>query len=204
MVGLSREQRPGFEHDRFTFEPVDFAARKSVDLRLKELSRKYNNASVLVSNAGQGFFGGLEQFSPQQIRESMDVNLTSHLLLTRAFLPVIRSMHVGDIVYMGSEGANQGGKQGSLYCAAKFGLKGFAQSIRQDTANAGVRVGIVNPGMVRTEFFDKLRFEPGEQPDQAIEPADVADAVMMMPTLRQGTVLDEINLSPQTKVMRTK
>ena len=63
---------------------------------------------------------------------------------------------------------------GSLYCTVKFGIRGFAQSIRQESADKNIRVTIINPGMVRTEFFNDLKFRPGDDDKNAIEPSDVA------------------------------
>ena len=103
---------------------------------------------------------------------------------------------------MGSEAALAGGKRGAVYSAAKFGLRGLAQALRQECAASGLRVSIINPGMVQTEFFNGLDFRPGEAPDNYILPDDVALAVQMILEARQGTVFDEINLSPQKKVIR--
>ena len=103
---------------------------------------------------------------------------------------------------MGSEAARTGGKRGAVYSAAKFGLRGLAQSLRQECAASGVRVSIVNPGMVKTAFFDELDFQPGDAPDNYILPEDVARAVLAILETRTGTVVDEINLSPQKKVIR--
>jgi NADP-dependent 3-hydroxy acid dehydrogenase YdfG len=67
-----------------------------------------------------------------------------------------------------------------------------------------VRVSVLNPGAVRTEFFQELDFEPGPDPENAIEPEDVAALIMTILEARQGTVIDEINLSPQKQVWRKK
>ena len=103
---------------------------------------------------------------------------------------------------MGSEAALAGGKRGAIYSAAKFGLRGLAQSIRQECAASGVRVSIINPGMVNTAFFDEQDFRPGEETDNYILPEDVARAALTILQARTGTVFDEINLSPQKKVVR--
>ena len=100
---------------------------------------------------------------------------------------------------MGSEAALTGTAQGSLYCAAKFALRGLAQALRAECARAGVRVTLVNPGMVQSPFFDELDFRPGPEPDNYILPEDVAEVIVQALTARDGTVLDEINLSPQKK-----
>ena len=102
---------------------------------------------------------------------------------------------------MGSEAALAGTAQGSLYCAAKFALRGLAQALRAECARAGIRVTLVNPGMVQSPFFDELDFRPGPASDNYILPEDVAEVIVQALTARDGTVLDEINLSPQKKVI---
>ena len=143
----------------------------------------------------------LEQFSYEQIRALIDLNFTSHVFVARAFLPVLKKVGRGHLVFMGSEAALAGTAQGSLYCAAKFALRGLTQALRAECARAGIRVTLVNPGMVQSPFFDALDFRPGPAPDNYILPEDVAEVVVQALTVRNGTVLDEINLSPQKKVI---
>ncbi|MCZ6795808.1 MAG: SDR family NAD(P)-dependent oxidoreductase, partial [Planctomycetota bacterium] len=95
-----------------------------------------------------------------------------------------------------------GKRQGAVYCASKFALRGFAQALREECAASGVRVTIVNPGMVRTGFFDDLDFAPGEEPANYVLPEDVAEVVAAVLSMRRETVVDEINLSPLKKVVR--
>ena len=204
VIGVGRNHTGAIEHERYVAETLDLSDLKALEKSLPALVKRYPDIDALVSNAGRGFFGGLEQFSASQIREAMDLNLLSHMVLVRAFLPHLKKREHADLVLMGSEAALKGGKQGSLYCAAKFGLRGFAQALREECASVDVRVGMIHPGMVRTEFFDELRFEPGAEKDQAILPEDVADALWTMLSMRRGTVLDELVLSPQKKVIQFK
>ena len=148
-----------------------------------------------------GRFGTLEQFSYEQIRSLIDLNLTSHVFVARAFLPSLKKAGRGHLIFMGSEAALTGTAQGSLYCAAKFALRGLAQALRAECARTSVRVTLVNPGMVQSPFFDELDFRPGPDPDNYILPEDVAEVIVQALTARDGTVLDEINLSPQKKVI---
>jgi short-subunit dehydrogenase len=105
------------------------------------------------------------------------------------------------LIFTGSEAALTGTQKGSLYCAAKFALRGFAQALRQETARSGIRITLVNPGMVQSPFFDELDFRPGDDPNNFILPEDVAEVIVNALTTRDGTVIDEINLSPQKKVI---
>ena len=124
--------------------------------------------------------------------------------MVRAFLPLLKRRGRGDVVLIGSEAALAGGARGAVYSATKFALRGFCQSLRQESAAAGIRVTLINPGMVRTDFFDQLDFEPGEDLAHAIVPEDIAVAVKMVLSARAETVFDEINLSPLKKVVRRK
>jgi short-subunit dehydrogenase len=78
-------------------------------------------------------------------------------------------------------------------------LRGFTQSLRDECGNNGVRVCLINPGLVRSPFFDSLNFKPGEAKNNAIEPRDVAKIVLEVIKTRKGTIVDEINLSPASK-----
>lgn len=201
VIGVARN--PGEIRDRYQPVILDLADLDEIAARLKSVLVQYP-IDALVSNAGGPTFRNLEELSPEQIQRHIDLNLTSHLLVVRAVLPYLKMHASSDIVLMGSEAALQGGRRGSVYCAAKFGLRGFAQALREECAASGVRVSIIHPGMVRTPFFDDLDFAPGEDPDNASEPGDVASAVRMVLDARAGTVFDEINLSPLKKVVRKK
>ncbi|MGB1719180.1 MAG: SDR family oxidoreductase, partial [Candidatus Latescibacterota bacterium] len=115
-----------------------------------------------------------------------------------------KKRRAGRIVLLGSEAALRGTQKGTIYCAAKFALRGFAQALREETARHGIAVTLVNPGMVRTPFFDELSFSPNRDDSCAIEPTDVAQAIHDILQARSGTVFDEINLSPQKRVIDFK
>ena len=95
-----------------------------------------------------------------------------------------------------------GGKNGSIYSAAKFGLRGFSQSIRKECSSKNIHVSLINPGMVRTSFFKNKNFQPGDEETNAIEPDDIAQLVINILSMREGSVIDEINLSPLKKVIK--
>ncbi|MGD2138063.1 MAG: SDR family oxidoreductase [Gammaproteobacteria bacterium] len=203
VIGMARDfGRSPCKHAAFTAVEVDLSGLDALPAFLGDLMRSSGALDGIVCCAGSGRFGSLEEFSYIQIRELLELNLTSQVYLVRALLPGMKQRGRGDIIFMGSEAARTGGRRGAVYSAAKFGLRGLAQSLRQECAASGVRVGIINPGMVRTEFFDGLEFQPGPEPDNYILPDDVALAALGMLEARIGTVIDEINLSPQKKVVR--
>jgi NADP-dependent 3-hydroxy acid dehydrogenase YdfG len=202
VTGLARDFSKFPCHDRhFTAVSMDLSDLDSLPDRLDELIRKEPAIDGVVCCAGSGRFGSLEEFSCAQIRKLLDLNLTSQVCLVRSLLPGMKQRKSGNIIFMGSEAALAGGKRGAIYSAAKFGLRGLAQALRQECAASGIQISIINPGMVKTAFFDELDFRPGDAADNYILPEDVARAVLLILEARQGTVFDEINLSPQKKVV---
>lgn len=204
VLGVSRRADAFTGGDRYHALVVDLSQLDAVHDRVRRFVADFEQVDALVSNAGQPLFGNLEQLGDAAIRRAIDTNLTSHLLVTRALLPILKRHAPGDVIIMGSESARRGGKRGTVYSAAKFGLRGFAQALRAECAASDVRVTLINPGMVRSPFFDTLDFGPGDAPENAIEPSDVAAAVAMVLETRAGTVFDEINMSPLKKVVQSK
>ncbi|MEE9336354.1 MAG: SDR family oxidoreductase [Granulosicoccaceae bacterium] len=201
VTGISRSNTNPIEGMTFHFadlNDIDTTSRLINNLCSTE------NISAVVCNAGSGKFGSLETHSPTQISQHLQLNLCSPLVVAQAALPLLKKHARSDLIFMGSESSMQGGRYGSLYSAAKFGLRGAAQSLKHECASANCHVGIVQPGMVRTSFFDELDFEPGPSDDNAILPDEVAKAVISMLEASDHTVIDEIVLNPIKRVVQKK
>ena len=190
------------------------AAFTAVQLDLEEIAKntqalkifveQCGQIDVLVLNAGSGRFGGLEQFSHAQIEQQLMINLVAQIQVVRAFLPMFKNRGSGDFIFIGSESAVAAGKQGTIYSAAKFGLRGFSQSLRRECAANNIRVGMINPGMVNSHFFDELGFEPGPDAANSLLPEQITQVVMLMLNSAENVVFDEINLSPLKKLIVKK
>ncbi len=205
VVGIARDHAK-FSPASDRYEPItlDLSDLDTAATALDRLARVHDNVGAVISNAGAGRFGAIEQFSAAQIRHDIDLNLTSHLLVARSFLPVLKQRNGGDLIIMGSESALRGARTGSVYCAAKFGLRGAAQALADECARRGVRVTLVNPGLVRTPFFDNLDFEPGDDPGNALSPDDVAATVLEILATPRGPAYREINIDPPNPAVRSK
>lgn len=205
VVALARdfaawpEPRPGLETISLDLSDLD-----ALPHRLGEIARTHPDLDGLVLNAGRGRFGSLEEFSYQQIRGMVELNLLQHIYIARALTPHLKRQGWGDLVVIGSEAALSGGRKGAVYSACKFALRGFTQSLRDECSQSGVRICLINPGMVDTPFYDALDFAPGEAPENHLRPEDVAETVAMVLQAHAGTVFDEIDLNPLKKVIRFK
>ena len=171
----------------------DLSALDALPAALAQIPKSFD---LLVLSAGYGQFGGIEQFSYAQIEQLVNTNLVSNLFLIKHFLPRMKECGGGDIVIVGSESALQGAKQGAVYCATKFALRGLAQSLRADCATANIRVILVNPGPVDSDFFDTLEFAPQSGEEFVIEPAAIARAIVHAVGQPRNVVTEEINLQP--------
>jgi 3-hydroxy acid dehydrogenase/malonic semialdehyde reductase len=207
VVGVSRRPERfvcSTEHRaRYTPLPLDLAQLERLPGALDAAEREGGwqlDGAVLAAGAGR--FGSLEELSYQQIRELIDLDLTAQIFCARWLVPRLKRQRRGDLVLIGSEAGLSGGRRGAVYAAAKTGLLGLARALRLETAKSGLRVTVINPGMVETPFFEQLAFAPGEGDDEHLLADDVASAVELALTARQGAVFDEIDLSPQKTVLR--
>lgn len=206
VLGIARNfDRASIGHKNFSAESLDMSDMDNLPDQIAELVARIDlPVKALINNAGLGKMGFLEQLSIRDMRSLMDVNFMSHVIVTKAFLPTLKKQGYGDIVFTGSEAALKGSRQGSIYCASKFAIRGFAQALREECGKSGVRVTLINPGAVRTPFFDDLHFEPGAEPENAIEAEDIAKMLLTVIEARPGTVFEEITLSPLNHVWQRK
>lgn len=205
VIGVSRTlEKFQTLHPGFHKRVLDLALLTDMAPFAKQLQQDFPELNAVIFAAGYGQFGALEQFSAAQIERLLTVNFTAQACLTRALLPKLKQQAHSQLIYIGSEAALKGSRNGSIYCASKFALRGFTQGLREECGKSPVRVSLVNPGMVATGFFDTLSFQPGQQYGQALEAGDVADAVCYILQSGAHCVIDEINLNPATKVIEFK
>ncbi|MDH5378493.1 MAG: SDR family oxidoreductase [Gammaproteobacteria bacterium] len=201
LLGRDFSKYEGLSGDYMTYA-IDFSQLEKISHDLPVIAKNNQQVDALICCAGRGQFGGLEEFSYTQIRELMDLNFLSQAYVVRAFLPYLKRHSHSNLIILGSEAALNGGKQGSVYCASKFALRGFAQSLRQECARSGLAVSMVNPGMVDTAFFNELDFRPGDAPENSLSSTDIAEVIRLILAMRAGSVVEEVNLSPLKKVVK--
>lgn len=205
VIGTSRNiQRFTTSHPRFMPMVLDLTKLDALNAFARQLQRDFPALDGVVFAAGYGQFGSLEQFSPSQIERLMTVNFTAAACLTRALLPGLKRHAHSNLLYIGSEAAMRGSRNGVMYCASKFALRGFTQALRDECGKSSVRVSLINPGMVDSAFFEFLHFSPGQGEGQALNVQDVAEAALYVLQAGHHAVIDEINLSPASKVVEFK
>lgn len=159
--------------------PADVGREEDVE-RLKEKALgSFGRVDILVNNVGVAKYGAVESLSAQDYDWMMNTNMRSSFLCTRAFLPGMLEREEGWIVFVTSVAGLRGLANKSVYCASKFAQVGFAQSLDYEVRERGIKVSVVTPGGVNTEFAYGTGRTPGApRLKHYLEPEDVAEAVI--------------------------
>lgn len=133
--------------------PCDVRVAADVQRLIDTAVERFGGLSVLVNNAGIGFYGRVEDTSEEDFRDLLDTNLLGVFHGLRAAVPVMRRQRHGHIVVVGSVVGKVSWPYHGAYAASKFALSGLTQSLRAELAGSGVSVSLILPGSTRTEFF---------------------------------------------------
>jgi short-subunit dehydrogenase len=113
------------------------------------LAAEAPEVDVLVANAGLPASGPLDEFTEEQVRRALRVNLEAPMLMARELYPGMIERGGGHLVFVGSLQGKTGSPRTSIYSATKFGLRGFALALRTDLGPKGVGVSLIAPGFIR-------------------------------------------------------
>ncbi|MBA3865127.1 MAG: SDR family NAD(P)-dependent oxidoreductase [Solirubrobacterales bacterium] len=125
--------------------PADLAEPDTAE----QLAVAAGPVDLLVANAGLPASGRMEDFSPDQVKRALRVNLEAPMLLAQALYPAMLEQGSGHLVFIASLSGKAPSPHSSIYNATKFGLRGFALGLRSDLDPQGVGVSIVSPGFIR-------------------------------------------------------
>ncbi|MFZ3003901.1 MAG: oxidoreductase [Undibacterium umbellatum] len=130
---------------------------------VKAACAQFGSLDVLVNNAGYGQLGLFEEISTAEIRQQFDTNVYGSMNMARAVLPVMREQRGGHIFNLSSIGGIVGFESASVYCASKFAIEGFSESLALEVARFGIHITIVEPGFFRTDFLDQTSVRYGDK-----------------------------------------
>lgn len=134
--------------------PTDMTEGSDLENLVAKTLEHYGRIDGLVNNAGYGQYGPLEMLTEEAIRRQFEVNVIGLLLLTQKVIPTMRAQGQGRIVNISSLAGLVSLPFSGLYHASKFALEGLSDSLRMELAPFGIQVSLVEPGPVKTEFFE--------------------------------------------------
>lgn len=161
--------------------------------------RQIGPIDALVHCAGAAWMGPADSFTRDQWREAFDINVIAAVDVTRLLLPQLRRQQ-GDVVFLNSGSGLYTYPGGSMYCATKFALKAYADSLREEERDRGVRVTSIHPGRVDTDMQRELQAgSPGRyQGQRYVRPESVAAAVRLALETTPEAALESVVIRPRT------
>jgi 3-oxoacyl-[acyl-carrier protein] reductase len=178
--------------------PADVRKKEEVHKLLDQAASTLGPVDILVNAAGIGVFGRVIEFSDTDYDAILDTNLRGIFMACRHVLPSMIARGTGDIVNIASIAGKVGSATRAVYCASKFGVVGFTQSLAEEVRQHGIRVSVVCPGSTDTTFSSDPNRE-GKARGKMLSPSDVAHAVRMLVTQEPNSFISEIILRPTQK-----
>lgn len=196
LAELRRELAAG-DHPIATTR-ADVAKPDDVARMIDTAVESFGTVDLLVYAAGTNIpQRSLEVLTPENWDSMLRTNLTGAFLCTRQVLPVMRARGGGLIVYISSAAVQMPDVSGVAYQASKHGLSGLAHGTRVEEKRHGIRTSVVYPGLCDTEILARRPVPtPREVLDKALDPSDVAEAVLFIARLHPRAVVPELQLLP--------
>lgn len=176
---------------------ADMRDRAAVDRAVAETVRRFGAIDTLINNAGIGVFKNVESMSDDEWNRVLGTNLTGVFYACRAAVPEMKRAGGGWIINIASLAGRNYFATAGAYCASKAGLLAFSEALMLEVRESGIRVSVVMPGSVATEFS-----HPKEHADDSwkLRPADVAEVVMDLLRHPARSLPSKVEIRPsQTK-----
>ncbi|HZY82908.1 MAG TPA: SDR family oxidoreductase [Cyclobacteriaceae bacterium] len=178
--------------DKMLFIKSDVRDLKSQQDAVAKTLKEFGSLDVLVANAGVGAFASIEDMTPEQWNQIIDVNLTGVFYSIKASLDALKKSK-GYIITISSLAGTNFFAGASAYNASKFGLTGFTQAVMLDLRKYGIKVSTIMPGSVATEFNNH---SVGEGDDWKIQIEDLGQIVVDLLRMHPRTLPSKIEVRP--------
>ena len=136
-----------------SIQQLDVNDNASIENTINNIKNEANRIDILINNAGFGLVGFFEDLTLDEIRDQFETNFFGVLNITKKIIPIMRLQKSGTIINI-SSGAGQVGFPGiSAYVSTKFAIEGFSESLTYELLPYGIKVVIIEPGVIKTNFF---------------------------------------------------
>lgn len=167
------------------------------------VKERFGGLDLLFNNAGFGVFDAFMDSKPADWRGMVETNLLGLLSCTQAAVPLLRGRPGSMIASVSSTGGRYGVPGWSVYCATKFAVVGFHEALRKELGTDGIRVTVIEPGAVWTEFghnVPKEALRDRRQSLDALAPDDVAQSLVYAFAQHPRVLVQEILVRPVKQV----
>lgn len=136
--------------------PTDISKYEDVKRLVSDVIKRYSRIDILVNNAAVSYVGRVRDMNLERAEDAININLLGTIRVTREVLPYMIRQQSGHIINISSIIGKRGVPYRSIYCASKFGIEGFMESLRCEVDKFNIKVSIIRPPSVRTDFSNKI------------------------------------------------
>ena len=161
---------------------LDVDSEKSVDDAIAKIMEEKGRVDTLINNAGWGMWGAVEDVSIEEFKQQFETNFFSIIRLIQKVAPIMRKQKSGSIVNVSSVAGKIGFPVSPAYISSKFALEGLSECIRFELGPFGINVIIIEPGVIKTNFFDSMKMAKKSNSDSVYNEitSKVVSGVKMM------------------------
>src|SRR5262245_27575939 len=188
----------------------DVRDEAEVERAVASTLERFGRIDVLINSAGLSLNGEVDGYSLEDWRRVIDTNLTGTFLTCRAVAPAMKRQGDGQIINISSGAGRNGIKEMSAYCASKFGVIGFTESFALEVRNYNIRVSVLIPGSVATDFSRVAKREDSRGRDEggsreigySMTAEEVASVIVAMLEQPSQAWMSEVMLRPLNLELR--
>ncbi|PID58189.1 MAG: short-chain dehydrogenase [Ignavibacteriae bacterium] len=158
------------------------------------IKKEFGGLDALINNAGYGYFAPLENIDEKKFQDVLQTNVIGAALAARESAKIFKEQNKGAIVNIASTAALKGFENGTAYVATKFALRGMTECWRTELRRHNVRVILINPSQVQTEFAVTAGFDRGEINPTLITADDIAHTVVSALEMNDRCFITELTV----------
>lgn len=155
VVATMRTPKSEREDGRWLVTKLDVTDPASIASALKAANERFGQVDVLVNNAGYGLVGTFESMDEARVQKQFETNVFGLMRMCRALIPQFRSRGEGVLINVASMGGRLAFPFYSVYHATKWAVDGFSESLQFELAPVGIKVKLIEPGAIKTDFYDR-------------------------------------------------
>lgn len=180
------------------FAASDIAKYEEIEEAFDIFTKNFSKLDILINNAGRGIFNYIQNGSVQEWQEIINLNLTGLIYLTHLSANLMIKEKKGHIINISSVAGRIGIPGWSVYCATKWAVVGFSESIRKELLKYNIKVTVIEPGVVKTDWGENMPEEWVIQRGKmnALTPEDVAEAIFYVATQPENVSINELLIRP--------
>jgi len=168
---------------------LDITESALIKKTVGQIVKDFGRIDILLNNAGV-YFGGSLEISEKDFKKMLDTNLTAQYVFLKEVVPVMKKQKYGHIFNVASRSGKTGFAGSGAYCASKFAMAGFSESVYRELAPEGIKVTALCPAWVNTD----MAYKAGTplDPEQMIQPEDLLNTIRWLLKLSPGACVKEV------------